>query len=115
MRRPIRSSSPKRSNTWIVFGSFGLIMVAAWAYKTFLQPASGGRFDSLMGALFGLPFAATALAQWRSGYLWANLREGNRGAHCSEAPGKFLWSTAGHFLVAAVITSWAVWRFFRSQ
>lgn len=90
-------------------------MVAAWAYKTFLQPAYGGRFDSLMGVLFAVPFAATALAQWRSGYLWANLCDGNRGAHHSEAPGKFFWSTAGHLLIAAVFMGLAVWRFLRGE
>ncbi len=60
---------------------------------------------------FSLIFFAIGVAQLRSGYLWRNLSPGNRGAHRSKAPYRFMASTIFHFALALAIVAFALWRY----
>lgn len=92
-----------RSNTWIVLIPTVAWFVGGWTYARYFQEAVEGRFDNLFAAGLSIPFLATAIAQIRSGFLWKNLARGNRGAHRSHAPRRFLTATALHLIAGLAI------------
>lgn len=94
---------PPKSNTWVVLIPTAVWFVGGWAYVRSLQIDLAGRYDLIFAAGLSIPFLATAVAQVRSGFLWKNLACGNRGAHRSQAPLRFVLSTALHLVIGLAI------------
>lgn len=110
-----RLKTNPKSNTWMVLVPFVLWLVGSIAYISLLQEESQGRYASLMAAGVSVPFFATAVAQLRSGYLWRNLAPGNRGAHRSESPKSFFFSTIFLFVIGLAIVAVFVVGFIKYQ
>jgi hypothetical protein len=105
-RHGLRSNSPGFWIGWLVCG-------ASWGVIGALDPQISQRSSGLIAlAAFAAFPLAIAVSELRSGYAWKNRAPGNRGVHRSEAPGKFYRSVVFHFVLAAVITGFGVWRFF---
>lgn len=101
----MRQQARLKSNTWVVFVPIVLWFAAAFAYVRYFQAGCEGQYDCLVAAGLSIPFFATALAQLRSGYLWQNNAPGNRGAHRSTCPLKFIISTAIHGMIGVAIAT----------
>ncbi len=100
-------SKRPRSNTWVVFLPilcwFASIVILAVLRPGELEKPSTPWIVYWFAAGFGIPFIATGIAQWRSGYLWQNLVPGNRGEHRSRNPRRFLVSTLFQFVIGAIL------------
>ena len=101
-----------RSNTAIVIS--GWVSMFVLCYVGCRIQHSQPQLASLIGlGSFSLVFVAAGFAQLRSGYLMSNLSPGNRGAHRSKAPNRFLASTIIYFALALGIVGFAVWRYWQ--
>jgi hypothetical protein len=104
------SQDKPRSNTAIAIS--GWVSMFVLFYMSFRIQHSQPQLASLIGmAAFSLVFLAAGLAQMRSGYVMSNLSPGNRGAHRSQAPYRFMTSTVFHFALALAIVGFALWRY----
>jgi hypothetical protein len=77
-----------KSNTPIVFIPT-LILLTSIVLIHVYADISKNQYRALFFIMFGYLFIGTPIAQIRSGYLWKNLADGNRGKHKSEAPLNF--------------------------
>jgi adenosine deaminase len=93
-------SSPK-SNT-IVFWPLAAAAFAI-AIATVQSNAREETKTQICLIAFSTFFWASALAQLRSGYRWKNMTQGNRGAHKSEEPKRYLLSVSTSLLIAGAM------------
>lgn len=104
------SQDKPRSNTAIAI--CGWVSMFALCFVGYRIQHSQPHLASLIGlGSFSLVFVAAGLAQLRSGYLLSNLTPGNRGAHRSKVPYRFMASTILHFALAFAIVGFALWRY----
>ncbi|MCX6847837.1 MAG: hypothetical protein NTY98_02855 [Verrucomicrobia bacterium] len=110
----LNSQDKPRSNSAIVIS--GWVSMFVLCFVGFRIQHSQPRLASLIGfGSFSLVFVAAGLAQLRSGYLMSNLSPGNRGAHRSEAPYRFMASTIFYFALALAIVGVAMWLYWQGE
>ncbi|MBU1565142.1 MAG: hypothetical protein KJ630_05895 [Proteobacteria bacterium] len=100
-----------KSNTPIVFIPT-IIMFVILAMIDIYTNIPKEIYRALFFVMFGYLFIGVSIAQIRSGYLWKNLKKGNRGKHKSDSPGEYILSIIFYTIIGLCFWCYVAYAYF---